>query len=1591
MGDEHRFLSRNPTLVTFLFSICLLIWCNGGLAFDLPALSRLRTGLGTSRQLNSIPPVGISVVSQSETDFYLINGESEELVANFIFMPPSDSSPEEYVMSFGCESDIVLFNDSCSITNTISDIVGTEATAYNTTVVCTFERFPAETFCTLTATSVARQLQQFPSESLPANVYGIVFYTPDQDGGVSKDAIIVSGYANTYELASYDRELQGLRDIPSYGIFPAGTAYTGSDGISFLGLATVSVVVDDYIFRYNVSECSITGAAFISGTLVLDNSGECGLGMAVSSETAFPILGAQFRPYKSGKFTLQLNWDTIGTTGEVYEQAIVFSVVERAPPVITSVEKQSIYQSLPCGTETLNVTGFNFRLSDKRELLASNEDGTLSVWQGKPDSFLYDQLTDSSSFVLESVGGVGRNVPFTIRALYGSDFVDAVYLQDDASSLFSLDFSTPPELLGITPNVSEPEGGSRIVLVGTFDGFKATSVIRIGGFEIRGSDVQISSSSELAFTSPPLSALGKQFSYNVLVEVCAERSEPFPLMYNVAPLLTITAADSSTNEETSYVIPYDGEATFVAEVSENNNGASYLWQLLSTDGEEIPLENTTLTEQIFTVTADMISPSGTPFILQATVQNSVGLSDTSQVTIELATPVVEFILVNVFEVEVLTRSLNSTTLVQASLVVETSNYTGVVLEWVYRNRSYVVDENTQFRNSSVAGQSVTGPTKLGLEFNIARQDLVMGVSRLELIATLISNPIISGRDAVNIVVIHSELQAIINDGLNGTLLLSGTDLNLHGGNSFDPDVLPDESNPTTEIQYDWFSCQKSLDASFTNDVEDCSGILPEILNSVNITILASNLFDSRLDDSNDPNPTFFSFGLTVSKDNRTAVTYSYFELRTSSSSEPVPALTTLEVVDSKGIAIDVKSANTLTDIVIQPNSDDATVSWSFDMTRISQQYLLLQGGVLKDGPGYVSVRGQRSRLPLAFAANSLEEGTEYTVQVSVYSTESSIVQQYEISFLTSEIPKLSCTAPIENVGILSETMFTISGQLSFEAQNIEYCFFLSSSPEERFSVGKGCSSVPFASFTFHREGIYQIECEARTTSGALVDRVLLNTTLSIVPPTPTEDQTVLENLSDRVANLTEEAELCEAMRDHGCLISLISVANSIAGIVVSVTDSDASEEAQQLVDQTQSYVANLSRISETLTTTTVYRPNQIATAIDLSFYLLLVPQSLFEDENTLFAALKQAESAIEITEDSTVEALVSDSLVEKVSTIANLSLATAFNIGQEGTSRRRLQRDTGILRRAYGVLLLKTTKLIASIRAQQETCGFSGIESTTLRESEVTRQVPRNRSDSRIPPVQLHVQVSCDENQVSKPLSLSAVQQQLCPGVLQSISSRRMVASFVIIPEESVRATGLLLDIDSRVTHCPILEVRGIVRDEIPPECFRVTMEINKTLGGSSEETRAGIIWNDSSVPLDVCGRDNCFIFRTDDDDIVQVTDTDVTISTKNQGFFIAGIPKERAPGPIEDIRGSDLAENGTLGIVLGIGVAFVLGTVLVTWFAATHVVVVAPSAAAVGEDWEYVERDNFGRGLQEDETDRNYRAEHYLPKGAKLPSNDST
>ncbi|KAI0558211.1 PKD/REJ-like protein [Gracilaria domingensis] len=1482
-------------------------------------------------------------------------------------MPPSGSSPEDFVISFGCESSVVLFDDSCTISNTISTIEGTDATAFNTTVACTFERFPATTSCSLSATSVARQLLQFQSDGVPVNVYGIVLYLPDQNGEVSENARLLSGYANSYELETFDREDQGVRELPSYGILPDGTSFRGSNGISLLDLASVSVIADDQIFWYNISTCSITGSSYGSNGVILDNPARCGLSFAARDEDAFPTFGAQFRPFKSGKFTLQLNWGSLGSSEEEYEQAVVFSVVERAPPVVVDVSRRSVYQSLPCGIETLNITGYNFRFSDKREILTSNEDGSVSVWPEAEESFSYDETEDLSFLSFESSGGVGKDVSFAIVVFYGSESLNAVTLEN--GNPFSTDFSTPPMLLGLAPNVTEPQGDTMILLNGAFDGFRDSSIVRVGGFEILGTDVEILENGSLAFLAPPLSSLGKQFTYEVYVEVCAERSDSLALTYNVAPIVSITAADSSTNDENAYVIPYEGEVTFVAEVSANNVNVTYIWSLFSSDGNVVSLGNSSVNEQIFTVTPDMIRPSGTTYVFQVNVTNSIGISDNSNASVVLANPVEEFILVNVFETETLQRSLNTTTLIQASLVVEVVDISEILLEWTYRGERFIVDESMEFRNGSRSAQDVTGPTKLGLEFNIARRDLEIGVSQLELIATLASNQDISGRDAIDILVVPSELEAIINDGLNGTLILSGNDLHLNGGDSFDPDVLPDESNPTTEIQYDWISCQRSLDSSFMARVSDCSSILPEIRNSVNITIDAADLLDSRLDTTADPDPTFLVFGLMVSKDNRSSETYSYFEMRTVETLEEVPTLSSLDVVDGKGIPTDLKSANLFSDIVIQPESSNAFVSWSFDMSKVSQQYLLLQQGVLREGSGFVSTRGEKSRLPLAFTANALEETTEYVVAVSVFSSQSSLVQTYEVSFVTNEAPSLSCTGPIEDSGITSETMFTISGQLSFETQGVEYCFTLISSVNERFSIGKGCSSVPFASFSVHKDGIYQIECEARTVGGDLVDKVTLNKTLSVSTPIPPEDQTVLGNLAERLANLTEEAAFCEAVRDHGCLTSLISAVSNVAGIVVSTTDSDSSEEAQLLVDQTRSYVANLTRISEDLTRTTVYRPNQILPAIDLTFYLLLVPQSLFDDETTLFAALRQAETAIEITEDSTIEALVSESLVEKVSSIANISLAVAFNIGQEGTSRRRLLQEPGSTRRAFGVLLMKTTRFIASVRAQQESCGFSGTESTAIRNSDISSQVPERSSNTEIPPVELHIQISCNTDQVGGVVELSEIQRKVCPSIVPDVTSKRVVVTIIVIPGESLIATGLLVDVENRATQCPILEI---------------ATSSSETAG----EIKAGVVRNDSSVPLDFCDVDDCFIFQTDEEDLVSVTDSTITILTKNQGLLVAGIPKERIAGPdVEDIRGNGVADLGSIGVAIGIGIAFVVGTILIMWFAATHFVVAAP-AAAIEDDWEYVERDAYGRGYENEDRSPHpeFRAEHFLPTNVKLP-----
>lgn len=1575
----------------------------------------------SSRQtFGATPTVGITLLSTSllSTDSYLINGETEDITYNFVFMPPSGSSPSDYTLSYSCENLLVYSANSCSLFSVEAGINQSDATAYNTTVTCSFSKFPGSTQCTLLASrksasviaaaatttttttisitpntsatptssafnssaaassapnsNVARRWSlhghafdsinavirqtSYTSEDITCNVYGIVFYLPDSFGEMSESATIVSGTSNVYKLPNYDRSTAGVREILSYGVVPGGASLNGSDGVDMFKKASLSVISRDAIFRYNADTCTITDVQISNGSFNFSDTNTCAAGIAVADENSFPKLGIQFRPYKSGNMTFSMSWPSLGTSQDDYEQVVVFVISEVAPPVITSIVKLPEYRSIPCGKETLKLTGYNMRGATSREVVVANTDGTNTTWAEVSSSFTDDNSTDVSSSVFESAGGSGSNASFLLNSTFGSESYTHVFIDDSLSAI--LVFSSPPTLASMSPTTSEIGGGDSIVLTGAFTGFGADDFVYVGGHSIAGSAVNLSGTTQIGFYSPARANVGAQYVYDVVVAICAERSNPLSLTYNASPNVTITSADSSANDADAFVVANSGSATFIAEVSGNNEGAMYSWGIFYSNSAQMVLPESSSNETTFTVSSSLLSNESETYQLQVNVTNSLGIVDSAEIFLQVTALGTEYITVNVYAVEHLSRSVDTVTLVQSS--VTSSSDSQLKLEWTYGDDSFEVSDSAVFAQSSLNG-STTGPTKLGLEFNIARENLRLGRTILKLTAILVSNPNINASDFITVSVLPSPLKALINGGINGTLVAAGSDIPLSANNSEDLDVLDGDS--TANLSYLWMNCTKSLDSSFVERVEDCSSILPSRNSEKDITISGASLIAGLLEDGTNSRPTYFLFGLRVTKDTRSAESYSYFGVRINEDNQAIPELSSIDIVDSKGTILDANELSIFTDIIIRPSSSKANVRWSFDMVEQYQKYLFAQGGVLKIGSGFVSQRGEESRSSLGFSAKSLTAATQYKVLVTTSLQQSRLTADYQVTFRTAEIPKLTCSAPPKQEGFVADTKFTVTATLTFEAQEIEYCFFLISDTNERFSVGLGCSTVPFAFFTFPRQGVYGLECMAKTISGAIIDNVTLESAVVVNNPAPVANGSTISILTERLSNLSAKVKRCESRKDHPCLTSLILVGNDIAVQVEEATASDSSPAAIALLESCKAYIAQLSSLSASLASSTVYRPNQLQESIAQSFSLAHVPGIMIDDETTLYESLRQVDTAVSSTEVNTTDPVQSDEIVEQVTGIANLSLANAYTIGTSGTTRRRLLQDT-TAKAAYADLLLRCLTWVAQIRVQQEGCGFEGIQTTAY--PEAYNSILKRSTSQYVPllPSEVNVGVACDGNQVSSKMG-EEVQGQLCAEVLSGQTNPRVEIVFIGIPEKNLLETGMITGIELYTTDSMYVAISGI--ESLPTNCLEVTLQRkSETLISTEYDNLTDAVLNQvtSDTPTG-CTPNTCYILDVNTSGVATFTSTEVLISTSRQGLIVAGnITRAVVPQPINIVEGVGLGMNGSVTRVAGLFVVFAAIAGIVTWFAVTGFMIAVPEVDGMG--WEYVERDMFGRGTVE-------------------------
>lgn len=1607
-------------------------------------------GLGdVSKVFASVPVAGYSQPDASytsSTTAYLMNGLSEELTASYVFRPRQGETVDNYTITFECDAaTVVVPPEDCDIVHTEAEVVAENSVAYNTTVTCAFSRFPGSTRCALIA---AGEDVTFESDPTTFNVFGVVFYTPDANGDISPNATIVSGEGNSYALTTFDTTDQGVRKISTYGLLPStfrqdtedifGTETSGSFGLSFMQSGTVTADIADQLFNYDFEDCTfLTSAEFSNeGAFLLTESSTCGIGLAVADEDSFPELGIQFRVYKSGRASFSIEWPALAPDEESYEQVITIEVAGDAPPILTAVDNTTErFRSVPCASEFIELTLYNVQGADSLYMLVDSENGTEPIWYEVPGSAAYNSTSDTSNVQFESAGGIGTDRPFIVRAVFDEEEREALVLENEVNATLSFTFA--PTITNMEPSETELTGGDPIVLTGNFQSFGEDGTVSVGGYELNASSVELVGTTQITFLSPNLEDLGRSYEYDVFVANCAESSNNLTLTYKVVPQLTISAVDASPSSDNIYIVPFGGTLEFFAEVTGGNGGLTYAWSLFDSGDDPVALGTQYAADlQLMTLDSAVLTSAEEIYTVRCTVTNNAGLSDSKSVQARLAAEDAEYITLKLYEPDELTRSgSNVVTLIQASVdafssdstsgarfliarqvnsssgataeaegntedAPEDSSSDSITILWVFKNITYTVggdDDPTSpgdDANENLGlGSNVTGPTQFGLEFNIAQKDLTVGTHELRLIAFITDKTDVRAETAISIVVVESALIAQINEGFNGTLALSSQDINLSGALSHDPDVLDGEGDLYADIEYSWISCQKSLSAAFKSEVEDCASILPSAITDQAITVPADVISEALLDTGDDPDSTYFEFGLLVSKGNRSSEAYTRIEMVTDKNpndEQIIPSLAGISVTDASGNMLQLESISSLDDLIILPlaNEGDA-VQWSFDMVQAKQKHLFTRNGVLKSGSSFASRRGDKGNLALGFNGGTLKPETEYAVSVSVSTTGGSIENEYEVAFKTLQIPRLTCSPPTVSEGIVSETKFTLSASLSFESSDVEYCFFLVSSTNKRIGVGKGCSAVPVASFMFHAIGEYGIECVAKTTTGAELDKVILDDKIIVSALTAGDGETAVTLLQNRLTKLGNEVDRCEAVRNHRCIQGLISVAADITQEVQAATEEEQTPESIALLDAAREYITLLSTLSRDLAKKTVYHNNNIGESIQLSLSLAQVPGDLIDSDDVVFNMLVQTAFAVDATEGDSAP-VVSNEAVDQLSGLANLTMSSSQNIAQGGTSRRRLLQNAEVTRKSYAVVMNEGARFVAQMRMQQESCGYEGTESTEYPSSLEGSGQATTSAGLGLEPVIITIKVSCTPEQIAVPMVGNAVTLNVCKDMIPARQPRRFAVSLIEQDPQQIYDTGLFNSVDISMQRVAKVTIEGPEFEEnaVPEGCMELTARRRLPVDPVTEYSKlvGGRLLNVPSLKNDACTAVNCLNFNRVEGTIF--TNDSVIIKTSQVGLFVAGNLTD--PDTTRNLDGTGKSNRGILARGLVVGAVLFVAAIMGVWLGVSTCGVVSAPDAPFSTQWEYVERDIFGRGFFKDadgtDSKRKRPDEEMLPSGARAP-----
>lgn len=1580
-------------------------------------------------QINVPEPKGVYYFGELTRKVLMINGTAEDSFFA-VFRPEEKKKLKDYRISHR-SSDPSILSSSTDVELQFIE----NSRSVNISATFDFDRFPGMVNYTI---EFRRGLDNSLYDYLQVEFLaaGLAIFARDRSGG----RVLLTGGERQLRIEDYTQIL--LQQRYEFGAFVQFLNGSNSDSFSSLSKAN-SFGIDDLtisFLRYrgqinwDQDVCNVGGGIWDGSSMGLPNGCGMAFSMGHTNGSRYDGLhfGLDFQKYRSGRLEILFTWEPFTQAtdfeDELFMTFLKISVGGNPPPVVHLISPNVLFDQR--GGQQLHVEMFNSQAARLHSFLVEGANNPFQVKEGSykvhdgPIDF-YETVT----FI--TTPGIGQNLTWSINATQmTSGREQAITFQDatDPKYLFSY-LSGTLQLDYLTRTVVSEQGGELVDAVGSFPGFNPAKGdgILFGNLQIDQSYITSYSKDRIRFAVPPMSQVGKSYSYDVQVEISQSVSNGVLLTYSSAAAQVKFEAFGSSYDDSSdsHIVGTCGTSTFIALLEGwHPHNFTYSWRILNGQSEnvlpgsnptnfEIRNETLRVSHKLFTsftdeyriivdLTNEFIKASYTAKVKKVN-QSVIGVSLFAPKCRTLAYPEVNLRVIANLEMppcyQNATKLMYEWTYERSMAEPDSAeeNITRIILtsdlKATVRNSDLVSEQYLfSYQNNTGTVLNRITPTRLGRELVIPQRDLRGGQNKVTLKVYAENNSAISGTAQRITTIEKSPLIALIGSGESVRSISKSLPYSMSASGSMDPDV--DFVASKEDLKYKWSCFYYFQNNSLAPNSTVCDqDLLPKNSETAKeFTVDALNISNLGSDPTVKDLPLNIVYTMEVSKDTRAASVQQHLLVNDADMLQVTP-FSGIKLQNAHGDLVDLNGVRSWEPLVIKPlKNANSDVSWKFQLLspEVERNTFLRSSNKLITGNGYYKPsilsgsQQQFQQLPLGIKAGELRQHEKYNFSIT-FQEQGRLENEVFLNIRTKETPALVFPALLNSEGGTNTTFHGFASTTFDSKEGYLYYFYLVDRSSGREYCVDGCTGSHRVSFSIARPGNYTFQARLIDASG-----------MTLLAEKNNSRTIIIQSNDDPLQNIERdqaEMELAFLRGDDGMYTQRAfylteSLAEEDAKTrPVASNDENVTQYVNNWIDRTSAILKNSA-------------PNTQSARSYISLAAAYAKLKRVENEETLYQLISLVSDSIGRTpDDESLDTrrdkmfsskMLETSMTSELMRFYNFTITHAISKLSTGASRSRLRPPDGSVNNLLLDLVDLLMRQVTVVVSKDQVCGYEQSLNLNVPDGEPDSSLVQEGSTPPLGVSQLKVAVKCNSDQGMNLQGMSS-NFSWCPEVydVTAVSERKLFTlgetfDYVYLSgiqgENRTESTRLVhinvttLGSGNRlVSALPESEVIPLAEDN---KCYRVEMQMDESVQPQQAEECSSIdaytlyptktFGTQYSMPYE----NEAYMRRTAGiNSSASPDESSVSATTNHLGLYGAS-STDCTPNQVITIPGlSNILGSGTslAGMLVGV-LLFVLIVTGLTYILFSTIFAAAtkeePTALEEGRQ-PYVERDYFGRGDQ--------------------------